>query len=56
MRKKSLMAIGLAIGMNLSLPLLSYANPTQSARWVGSGERYQTIKVALSKIVGSKMM
>lgn len=41
MRKKSLMAIGLAIGMNLSLPLLSYANPTQSARWVGSGERWQ---------------
>lgn len=33
MRKKSLMALGLAIGISLSMSLLSYANPTQSPRW-----------------------
>lgn len=41
MRKKGLMALGLAMGISLSMSLLSYANPTQSARWVGSGDRWQ---------------
>ncbi len=39
MRKKGLVALGLAIGMSLSLPLLSYA--AQSERWIGSGDRWQ---------------
>lgn len=39
MRKKSLMVLGLTIGMSLSMSLLSYA--AQSARWVGSGDRWQ---------------
>jgi hypothetical protein len=39
MRKKSFMVLGLTVAMSLSLPLLSYA--AQSARWVGSGDRWQ---------------
>lgn len=39
MRKKSFMVLGLTAAMSLSLPLLSYA--AQSARWVGSGDRWQ---------------
>ena len=39
MRKKSLMVLGLTVAMSLSLPLLSYA--AKSARWVGSGDRWQ---------------
>lgn len=33
MRKKGLKVLGLAIGISLSMSLLSYANPTQSPRW-----------------------
>lgn len=35
------MALILSVIMSLSLPLLSYADSTQSARWVGSGDRWQ---------------
>ena len=56
MRKKSFMVLGLTVAMSLSLPLLSYA--AQSARWVGSGDRWQVSDnngVTL-RTVGLKMM
>lgn len=41
MRKHLISIITSTLFISLSLPLLSYANPTQSARWVGSGDRWQ---------------
>ena len=41
MKRKGFMALILSVIMSLSLPLLSYADSTQSARWVGSGDRWQ---------------
>ena len=40
MKKKIVLLISTLI-TSLSLPLLSYADSTQSARWVGSGDRWQ---------------
>lgn len=40
MKKKIAFIISTLI-MSLSLPLLSHADSTQSARWVGSGDRWQ---------------